>query len=408
MAAGRPRSSCVWTYFKYMKEEDKSVCLVELDSGSHCGLSFKWKFLTNLKGHLKSKHPEQFKDLEENELQKNENKENKRQKSSKAVSKTYTTSQRSLEDTIEGGRKYSVSSERHKAITRQMAIFMGSNNVPLSLVENDEFKRLVSILDSRYEVPGRTKMGKDVSCVMSKLKEILFSLLEKARLKNICTDIWTKRGMTSSYLGVTVHFFSTKNHKRHNVTLAARHFPSPHTASQNADLVQEILVEYSKAAKVVAAILFGGESYLVSNATALLMKYTTEQNSQGSYTDNGSNMVAAFKTQAESGKEVREQERDGNEDDASSFDMDDLSEADDENETKGTGENSEKKESDSIHHDLGNFEECEDSHNFAFFGFKRSSCFAHTLQLVVGVFDTLQSSKAVIKRAHKLVAKVNK
>lgn len=47
-------------------------------------------------------------------------------------------------------------------------------------------------------------------------------------------------------------------------------------------------------------------------------------------------------------------------------DDDDLSDADDENETKETGE---REESDSIHHDLGNFEECEDSHNFAF-GFK--------------------------------------
>lgn len=62
-----------------------------------------------------------------------------------------------------------------------MAIFIGSNNVPLSLVENEEFKRLVFVLDSRYEVPGRTKMRNDISCVMSKLKEVFCSLLEKAR-----------------------------------------------------------------------------------------------------------------------------------------------------------------------------------------------------------------------------------
>uniref|UniRef100_A0A1X7VBL9 DUF659 domain-containing protein n=1 Tax=Amphimedon queenslandica TaxID=400682 RepID=A0A1X7VBL9_AMPQE len=364
-----------------MKEQDKSVCLVELHSGSHCGLSFKRKFPTNLQGHLKSKHPEQFKELEESELQKNEDRENKRKMSSKAVSTTYNTSQRSLEDTIEGERKYIVSSERHKAITKQMAIFIGFNNVPLSLVENDEFIRLVSVLHYQYEVSGRTKMGKDISCVTSKLKTIFFSILEKARLITICTDIWTKRGMTSTYLGVTAHFFSNKDHKRHNVMLAARHFLSPHTASKIADLVQEILVEWNKPQSKIHRVL----------------------------TDNGSNMVATFKTQAESEKEVREQERDGNEDDdATSLDIDDLSDADDENETEGTGENSEKEESDSLYHDLGNYEECEDRHNFAFLGFKQSSCFTHTLQLVVRAFDTLQSSKAVLERAHKLVAKVNK
>lgn len=82
--------------------------------------------------------------------------------------------------------------------------------------------------------------------------------------------------MTSSYLGVTAHFFSTKDHKRHNVTLAARHFPSPHTASQIADLVQEILAEWNIPQSKIHRVL----------------------------TDNGSNMVAAFKTQAESEKEV--------------------------------------------------------------------------------------------------------
>ena len=36
-----------------MKEEDKSVCLVELgDDHIPCGHSFKGKFPTNLKGHL--------------------------------------------------------------------------------------------------------------------------------------------------------------------------------------------------------------------------------------------------------------------------------------------------------------------------------------------------------------------
>ena len=117
---------------------------------------FKGKFPTNLNGHLKSKHPELFKELEESEVKKNEDRENKRKKLLKATSTTYTTSQRRL-DEVKGGKKYSACSERHKAITRQMAIFIGSNNVPLSLVENEEFKRLVSVLDSRYEVPGRTK-----------------------------------------------------------------------------------------------------------------------------------------------------------------------------------------------------------------------------------------------------------
>ena len=57
---GRPRDSCVWKYFKYLEEENKSVCLVTLSDGeqgqrSH---SIKRNFPTNLKCHLKTKYHE--------------------------------------------------------------------------------------------------------------------------------------------------------------------------------------------------------------------------------------------------------------------------------------------------------------------------------------------------------------
>ena len=39
------------------------------------------------------------------------------------------------------------------------------------------------------------------------------SCLSDARKVNICTNVWTKKGMTSSYLGVTAHFFTHRDHR---------------------------------------------------------------------------------------------------------------------------------------------------------------------------------------------------
>lgn len=51
---------------------------------------------------------------------------------------------------------------------------------------------------------------------------------------------------------------------------------------------------------------------------------------------------------------------------------------------------------------------CEDDHRDAFTGWKRTSCFVHTLQLVVKVFETAPSYRNTVKKALANVKKVNK
>ena len=60
---GRPRQSCVWNYFQYDKDTDKSVCLVTNEE-KKCGKEIKGMFASNLKKYLKNHHPNQFKELE--------------------------------------------------------------------------------------------------------------------------------------------------------------------------------------------------------------------------------------------------------------------------------------------------------------------------------------------------------
>ena len=71
-ATGRPRNSCVWQFFKYLKEDDKSVCLITTDEDSPCGHSLKGKFPTNLKAHLKKAHSCHYQELLKMENEKKE------------------------------------------------------------------------------------------------------------------------------------------------------------------------------------------------------------------------------------------------------------------------------------------------------------------------------------------------
>ena len=134
---------------------------------------------------------------------------------------------------------------------------IGTCNVPNYLVTTVKFQEFVNELNPRYVVPGRTAMNKELDLLLQGLKGKLCKHL----------DTWTKKGMSESFLSVTAHFFLRKSHKHFKATLAVRIFPQQHTADQVLDVLKAVLCEWSIEESRISKVL----------------------------TDNGSNMVAAFK-----------------------------------------------------------------------------------------------------------------
>lgn len=248
--------------------------------------------------------------------------------------------------------KYDTSSHRCQQLTRKLAIFIGATSVPNSIVENVEFRVLLETLDPRYPVPSRTLIGKEIDKVIVDMKTKIQEYLCKAQRVSLCTDEWTKKGMTSSYLGITAHLFSRLDHKWHRVTIAVRRFSHPHTAENIKQVVEEVLQDWSIPLPKVKAVL----------------------------TDNASNMVKVFRQEVKFA--------DGG---------DSSGESDDENDALELGGDEEDFEMRELNHELY-------FHSFC----KRLSCFAHSLQLVVQKFMEDRALCAIVKRVQALVKKVNK
>lgn len=157
-----------------------------------------------------------------------EKKEEKKESIQKAKS-LKVSHQLTLADTLQSKAAYSKESQRYREICKKLAIFVGITNVPNSIVENLEFKDLLHTMDNCFVVPGRSVVGKELNKVLIELKAKIGSFLLEANKMSICVDIWSKKGMTSSYLGITAHFYSHKDRRLHTVTLAVRRMPSPHT-----------------------------------------------------------------------------------------------------------------------------------------------------------------------------------
>ena len=111
-----------------------------------------------------------------------------------------------------------------------------------SLVQNAEFQELLCELDSRYQMPGRFKIAKELDMLYSNLKEDLRKSLDSADRISLCTDIWSKKGMTASFLGLTAHYYSRSKKAKCNFTIAVCRFESPHTAERVPSWLMKLLV----------------------------------------------------------------------------------------------------------------------------------------------------------------------
>ena len=355
---GRPKRSVVWHYFVYDQDKNKSVCQIEVtrDHGDHsgpskevCGAAVTGKYPTNLKQHLRKDHPAQYQEALHKEEAEKAKEESAKHRS---VGKQIT-----VIESFKGKSQYDKSSQRYLHITKQLAIFIGSTNVPNSIVEDAEFRSLIKVLDSRYPMPSRTLIGKELDKVLATLKGNVAGFLSEARKVSLCADIWSKKGLSSSYLGVTAHFFSKKDHKRHIVTLCVRRMPSPHTAEHVRQVVEEVLDEWKLSHDKISVII----------------------------TDSGSNMVAVFRQRVEVGGESDRGE------------SEEVEEEQEDSEDEDQAENEEE-----------DFETKELDREGTFMSFiNRLACFAHVLQLVVRKFDEISSYRALLQRVRALTKRVN-
>ena len=247
-------------------------------------------------------------------------------------------------------------------------------------MEDEEFRALLAQLDDRYRVPGRTVINHEMDKLLIELKGKITLKLQDARKISMCADVWSKKGMTASYLGLSAHFFTKSDHRRHTVTLAVRRLPSPHTAERIEELVREIIKEWEIPESKISAII----------------------------TDNGSNMIKAFRDW------LQEIQSDEDEEEKEEMLIDPLTGSPEGSGTSSGEETEEESDNysepscDKVQKEIEDFEMQEMEHEIAFSLHKRLSCFSHTLQLVVSKFDTLASPKRCLQSASRLVKKFAK
>jgi hypothetical protein len=316
--------------------------------------------LTVLRNHLQSHHAHEYAEsiaIDE---------EKKRQRNEKKIQQAFDMSMKKdkkkksfMINKIPESAKYHPDHHRQKLLDKNVAAYVGATNVPFSVVENEHFCVMLSNFEPHYRMPSRTRLMSTIDEIIQSMKYSVKCSMAVSRKIHFCADIWSKKGLTSSYLGVTAHYYSPIDQNIHHPTIAVRQLRHPHTGEAIKELLMQIIEEWG-----------------IPNAKLGFI-----------VTDNGSNMIKAFKN-VQAVKQTLEDE---------DIDVDDI-ELDGEVDANMTDQ------------EVSEFDGQEITHMDAFrkSSLHRLSCFSHTVQLVVSSFNKDEGCKELLSKSMKVVRSVCK
>lgn len=193
-------------------------------------------------------------------------KKSKKSVASKTPNKTIVDSFREAREKKDGFQK---NSEKYNEAINSVAVAFAGNSLPYRLIEDPLFRKMLSkISEGRLQVfPNRHELSSKVDSFKTEYKSAIKRSLENSKQLTLAIDLWTRPGFSSSTMGITCHYFDRARGQLMRILLASRQIPHPHTASKIFELYTKIMEEWGIEDDRVFRIL----------------------------TDNGSNVVSAFK-----------------------------------------------------------------------------------------------------------------
>ncbi len=102
-------------------------------------------------------------------------------------------------------KKYDAKHPRQILVTDALIEFVAEDLIPLSVVDSSRFKKLVSTLEPKYQMPSRKYLsGALLKNKHAAVKREVLDRIKKCKSVNITVDMWSNRQM-KSFLGMTGH-----------------------------------------------------------------------------------------------------------------------------------------------------------------------------------------------------------
>uniref|UniRef100_A0AAR5PAX1 BED-type domain-containing protein n=1 Tax=Dendroctonus ponderosae TaxID=77166 RepID=A0AAR5PAX1_DENPD len=248
------KKSQLWTHFSRELEE-KVKCL-------YCGqqLSVKNRSTSSLIRHIKHKHPTQpirTQTVTQAPI-KGDNCSSSHQflqVAEDSIQRPATSGAGNLQ-TITSSIQVPLSIAKQKDIDKQLISLIAKEYHPFSIVEDEEFKRLLYLLNPHYKVPTRkTVSNLMLPDVYNEALELVKSRLDRAFAVCLTTEGWTSR-TNDCFYSVTAHYIveESNNTFLSSDLLGCISYTKSHTAENIADKLREVIEEWKLTNKIVAVV----------------------------------------------------------------------------------------------------------------------------------------------------------
>ena len=233
----------MWDFFKVLENNvSKAQCILCTQSKvvvSRVGTKPKQFTTTNLRNHIRNKHPLEFQALSVKD-------EEKALKRTDVVAEQHGENQMAIQTSFDKARVWDINSGPAKEITRLIGEMMALDNQPFLMVEDMGFHRLMRHLGPSYPLPSRFHFSE-------KVKPDLYERAKKAiadKLKNLdennpnisyTTDIWTCKHTNDSYISLSAHWVSDTVPAMQPFVLHSSLFSGSHTGPAIASKFEAML-----------------------------------------------------------------------------------------------------------------------------------------------------------------------
>ncbi|XP_067257290.1 E3 SUMO-protein ligase ZBED1-like [Chanodichthys erythropterus] len=138
---------------------------------------------------------------------------------------------------------YDKQSKRNKDITKAITNFLAKDMMPFSTVENVGFRKMMSVIDPRYELPGRKYFSRTaIPKLYGEVRERVEEQLKSVSYFATTADLWSSR-TSQPYLSLTVHFID-QDWKLVSLCLQTVYFPEDHTGEAIAGGLMDALASW--------------------------------------------------------------------------------------------------------------------------------------------------------------------
>ena len=136
---------------------------------------------------------------------------------------------------------------------------------------------------------------------------LLQTAVQRGRLLTLTMDIWSKKSLSASFLGISVCFFDPQVNEPHHVLLNLHQISHPHTGNKIAEEVDETLTEWEVLGhKVLMMIIDNGSN--MQKAVKELNKTTTADTSDDDDDDDDAAELLLEENESDADKENEDNE----------------------------------------------------------------------------------------------------